>query len=257
MDLYPYFGWITSGLIYLVAGVRVYSLSRRTGESSERLMAASLLLWGLSYFLYEISYAVAGDESRISLFFEVAWRAANYAADIAFALFTRRVFRTRERWATWLVAGIALCLIVGAGGLTWRSEWEGAHLLSSPWYWLESVGVLTPSVWMGIEGIAQHRKARQRRRLGLCTPLICNRYLLWGLAGILWGSSELVAIPQLTEFEIFRGWSISVDALVTSLDIPAVCIMWTVFFPPAFYRYWIEKLGAVADAAAEGSPHGG
>jgi hypothetical protein len=257
MDIYLDLASTAAGFIYLVAGVRVCLLGLRNGQISDRLMGASLLLWGVSYFFYDLPYAAAGDESPVSPFFEVAWRVADYSADIAFAFFIKSVFRRQERWASWLVAGIATCLIVGAGGMTWAGEWEGTHLLSSPWYWLESVGIFTPSVWMATEGLTQYRKARQRRRLGLCTPLVCNRYLLWGLAGVLWGINELTVIPQASEFAITQAWSTSLGAFVTALDVTAVGMMWFVFFPPTFYRNWIDRRATVADAAEEGSPHGG
>jgi hypothetical protein len=248
MDIYLDLASTAAGFIYLVAGVRVCLLGLRNGQISDRLMGASLLLWGVSYFFYDLPYAAAGDESPVSPFFEVAWRVADYSADIAFAFFIKSVFRRQERWASWLVAGIATCLIVGAGGMTWAGEWEGTHLLSSPWYWLESVGIFTPSVWMATEGLTQYRKARQRRRLGLCTPLVCNRYLLWGLVGAIWTIWEVAAVVQLIEYQITQVWSATMDLLVGGLEIGAIALIWLVFFPPAAYRRWINR-AAVAHTA--------
>jgi hypothetical protein len=257
VDYYTYIGEFIAGPVYLVAGARLCVLSLRTGEASDRLLSVSLLLWSLSYFLYVLPYVFVSDESLVPLFFDVAWRIADYAADISFALFTRSVFRRHDRWAAWLVAGIAICLIVGVAGSVWVGDWEGAHPLTNPWYWLEWGGGIAAPVWMGVEGFHHYHMARQRLRLGLCEPLVCNRFLLWGLSGMLWMTGELIAIAQNIGYEITQVWSSSVGLVVASLDLSAVGVMWLVFFPPTFYRNWINKLATVADAVAEGSPHGG
>ena len=63
---------------------------------------------------------------------------------------------------------------------------EGVDPLGNLWWWLEALASVTSVVWMGCEGLSQYRMARQRLRLGLCDPLVCNPYLLWGLAGVTW-----------------------------------------------------------------------
>jgi hypothetical protein len=42
-----------------------------------------------------------------------------------------------------------------------------------------------------------------------------------------------------------------------SLEAIPSGMIWLVFFPPTFYRNWINKPATVVDAAEEGSPHGG
>ena len=44
--------------------------------------------------------------------------------------------------------------------------------------------------------------------------------------------------------------------LVGLLEIASIGTVWLVFFPPAFYRNWINKVATVADAAGEGPPDG-
>ena len=101
-------------------------------------------------------------------------------------------------------------------------------------------------IWIAIEGFQNYRKARQRLRLGLCAPLVCNRYLLWGLAGAVWILFDLALIAQYIDYEITQFWSPSLDVLVGTLGASAVAIIWFVFFPPARYRRWIQA----ADSAA-------
>ncbi|UCF41695.1 MAG: hypothetical protein JSW43_05040, partial [Gemmatimonadota bacterium] len=94
---------IVAGFIYLVAGVRLYRFSVRTGGAPERLLSVSLVLWGLCLLLYDLPYAFL-DGSMLTPF-SFASRLAFHMGTIVFLLFTRKVFRSRERWASWLVAG--------------------------------------------------------------------------------------------------------------------------------------------------------
>jgi hypothetical protein len=104
-------------------------------------------------------------------------------------------------------------------------------------------------IWIAAEGFLNYRKARQRLRLGLCEPLVCNRYLLWGLAGAVWIVYDLALAAQYIDFEVTQQWSPSLDALVSSLGASAVAVIWFVFFPPAFYRRWIRNTDPAATVA--------
>ena len=250
MEAVAYLESVIAGLIYLVAGARLYRFSVRTGGAPERLLSVSLVLWGFCFPLYDLPYALL-DESMLTPF-SFASRIVLHMGTIAFLLFTRKVFRSRERWATWLVAGTIVCLVAGVGGSARVGDWEGFYPLSNPWYWLEWVGRTAPMAWMGIEGFVQYRRARPRRRLGLCDPLVCNRFLLWSLTGMLWVFLELVIIAQNIDYEINQRWTSSLDFAVSLLELLPVVVIWFVFFPPVSYRNWIANRAAIADAA-EGS----
>lgn len=236
-----------SCLIYLAVGARLYRLSTRTGKAPERLLGASLLLWGASIPLYDVPYLLVGEPGVVP--FSFASRVLAHVGTIVFVVFTRRVFRAQERWAAWLVIGTAVCLSVGVGGSVWIGDWEGIYPLSNPWYWLEFVGSIAPMGWMTAEGFVQYTKARQRRRLGLCAPLVCHRFLLWGLVGMLWLLLELSLIAESAVYEVTLRWSDSLALLASSLEVAPVALVWLAFFPPARYRRWIEGTAAPLTAA--------
>jgi hypothetical protein len=52
-------------------------------------------------------------------------------------------------------------------------------------------------------------------------------------------------------------WSDSLTVIVACFEIIPTGIIWLIFFPSTFYRNWINKLATLADAAVEGSAHGG
>jgi hypothetical protein len=254
VEYYTYIGELIAGAVYLIVGIRLYVLSLRTGEASDRLLSVSFLWWALSYLSYDIPYALVGDESLVPTVFAFAWRPLTYMGTLTLALFTRRLFRSQERWSAWLIAGVAVCMIVGLAGSSWMGDWGGVNPLSNPWYYVERVGGTAPFIWIGAEGLAQYRNSSKRRRLGLCDALVCNRYLLWGVVGMLWAFIELVVVPQDIVYESTGRWSDGLGMFVGWLEIVPVVMVWLVFFAPTFYRNWINNRAAVADAAEQDSP---
>ncbi len=252
-----YIGDISAGLVYLIVGVRLFALSVRSAQTSDRLLSLTFLFWALSYFLYYIPSLFFYGEALITPLFAFSSVFTSYLGTITFAVFTRAVFRNQARWAVWLVAATVGCLIVGAVGSVWVGDWGGDYPLSHPWWWVTRVGRAAPLAWMAAEGLSQYVKARQRRQLGLCAPQICNRYLLWGLAGALWVILELVEVADYIVYQSTGQYSDSLFVLVGWLEAVPGGIIWLVFFPPAFYRNWINNRTSVADVAEEGSPHGG
>jgi hypothetical protein len=244
-----YIGSAIVGLFYFVMGARLHRLSVRTGKRPERLLSRCFALWGLSYLSYNLVYLLGVESLHTPIFFTS--RVVMHAGTVIFALFTWNLFRSRERWAGWLVAGVGVLLLVGVAGAAATGDWEGVLPLSEPWFWMEWVGAATASAWMGTEGLVRYRSARQRVRLGSCDPLVCNRYLCWGVAGALWMTSEFVVIPQYIDYQITQSWSNGIDAVMLVLDTIAIGMMWVVFFPPAVYRQWINR--AASSATVEGS----
>jgi hypothetical protein len=104
---------------------------------------------------------------------------------------------------------------------------------------------------MMYEALGQFSKSRQRRRLGLCDPLVSNRYLLWGLASAVWVMVQLVVVAQDIAFERTGVWGTSFDIQVGALELAAIAMVWATFFPPGFYRRWING-NALVTKAEEG-----
>ena len=124
-------------MAYLYVGVRLYRLSRRTGQLPEFLIAAAFLFWVLSYLFWDLPYAIARMDELVPDFCSYASLIALALGNAAFVLFIRAVFRPDARWATWLVAAIVVSLVAGVAGSAWIGDWEGINPLANPWYWLE------------------------------------------------------------------------------------------------------------------------
>jgi len=244
MEESAYIGGVVAGLAYLIAGARLYRLSVRTREAPERLLGVTFLVWSFSYFSWQLPAALeaASFEAPLLTF----GRVTNDIGVVTFALFMRVVFRRQERWALWFVAAAVACVVGGLAGSVWAGDSEGIRPLGNPSWWLQTVGEVSIFAWTGVEGLIQRHKSRQRLRLGLCEPMVCNRYLLWGLTGGVWLVYEFAVIVQQIEFEATQVWSTSMDSVVGALELSAIALIWFVFFPPRFYQHWIDRAGSTA-----------
>jgi hypothetical protein len=104
--------------------------------------------------------------------------------------------------------------------------------------------------WVGIEGFIHYLDARERVRLGLCDPLVCNRYLLWGITGITWTVVWGMLAFEYIEFETQHVWSVAIDRTSGALDITGVALVLLICFPPRFYQRWVAGTASEAEPAA-------
>jgi hypothetical protein len=246
MEGHAYLGELAAAIFYLVVGARLLHLASRTGELPERLLGALFLITGASYVAYELAVVIGRESLWTPLNF--AGRVIYLPAPVILAVFTRRVFRAESAWAAWLVRGCAALLVAGVTGSVLRGDWEGFSI-SSPWFWLEWTGYTIPYAWAGAESLIHYGQARRRMRLGLCAPLVCNRFLLWGLFGT---ASVIVSLMNLFQYAAYERESVfnaTWDSLTGAGEILSIALIWLVFFPPASYRQWVTGMATRANAA--------
>jgi hypothetical protein len=248
MEDHAYIGELFAGIVYLIVGFRLLRLGQRTGEVPERLLGAMFLFSGASYMVYSMVYLPGLESLWTPLNF--AGRVIYIGAPILLAVFTRQVFRPACPWAVWLVSGIAVLMVGGVGGSALRGDWEGFSI-SSAGFWAEWLGYTVPFGWAGTEAFVQYRQAKRRMQLGLCDPLVCNRYLLWALFGVTQVCLCLVILPQYSEYETTSQFTATWDTLIGGLEIVSVTLISLVFFPAARYQRWIQR-AALAATVEEG-----
>jgi len=247
MEENAYLGGVVAGVVYFAAAVRLIRLSWRSQKSPELMLGLALFLWGFSYVCWQIPIATAHQPLTQPLFF--MGRIFTHAGTIFFALFVRIVFRNQSRWAKTLVYAIALSLFVGVVGSIGEGDWEGIRPISNAWWWLDWSGGTVAMIWISLEGFIEYPKARKRMQLGRCDSLACNRFLLWGIVGIVWTAYNGVLLWQTADFESNQVWSMTVDRMNGGIEATGVAIVWLIFFPPRFYQRWIA--GAAPAAQAE------
>ncbi len=245
MEENAYIGELISAFIYLYVGTRMLRLSARTGEVPERLLGTMFLIVGTSLILYDIPI-ILGIES-LWVAFNLAGRVVYLFAQVLLAVFTRRVFRPEGAWGAWMVYGCATLMAVGVIGSVWNGDLEGFSI-GSPWFWVEWIGYSIPYAWAGAEALAHHRRARRRLQLGLCDPLVCNRYLLWGFFGAMQLLVNVVVLQSYAEYEQGGAFGAMWDRVISVGELISLALIWLIFFSPAFYRRWINGNAPVAKA---------
>ena len=238
---------IIAGGLYVLVGIPLWQLARRTGDVAARLIGITFLLWGLSYLLYNIPLVLHDEGLMLPLFF--GGLIVYDLSALTMALFTLRVFRKNETWARGLLLATAACLALGVVGSAAVGDWEGVYPLTNHWFWVEWLGMCLPLAWVSVEGLFEYTQASRRMALGLCEPIVANRFLLWGLVGVCALSSNFALLPQYIEYEQEAQFSAAMDALVGGLEIFTIGVIVLVFFPPRWYRRWIEN-GAARSMAS-------
>ena len=244
---------------FLIVGVRLLQLSRRTGETPEKLLGVHFFCSGLAYFGWAIPavFQLDPSASQINFIFWfdlVPW--ALYAIGmVPFLIFTRVVFRPDAAWAKWMVGTCTLLLF--SGTTMWFVQGIDYYVIESPWYWCYWLGYTIPYVWVTIEAFHAHSTARRRAHVGLCDPVVVNRYLLFGCLGV-----DQIAICFTDFLEMmsvaasagtgFDMISAGFDFALGTIEIVGIVLLLLVFFPPATYLSWITGAQQNADSPAEG-----
>ncbi len=246
MEAELYLFSVLSALVYLTVGIRLFALSRRTRERAEFLLAMNYLCTGVSYVLYEFP-GLLGNDPTWSL---IVARVIYSVGIVPLLLFTRDVFRRGSRWANALVWANSLILFSGVFFSTLDGDIEGL-IVGSVWFWCDWIGYTAPYIWIGAEALLAYSAAIKRQRLGFCKPDVPNRYLLWALFGILAALAGVALIPLYLEYATTQVWPRWGDYASGGLEAAATLALWFAFFPPAFYRRWVNRAAAAASNAAD------
>ena len=95
--------------------------------------------------------------------------------------------------------------------------------------------------WMAIECFRYYAKLRRQLALGLATPLVVHRVLLWGI-GI--GASAIAYAFSVGHRLVYgtglreHDWAVTTVSLLALISAVSIGLA---FFPPAPYRRWAEK----------------
>ena len=102
---------------------------------------------------------------------------------------------------------------------------------------------------VGVEGFLGYTRTIKQVKFGFSDPLVANRFLLWCIFGVMQVCTMIVEIPMNIGFEthgVFTAWP---DAAMGVFEVLTIAIVWLAFFPPAFYRNWINGRAPAEDAA--------
>jgi hypothetical protein len=247
VEEYAYLASIFASAVYLVASVRLLRLSRRTGERAELLLGSYFGLSSAYYLAYNLPALFGFDAWSVSAEWTIEWL---YVLGVfPYLLFVRSVFRPESAWASGLVGVCSALLLTGTvmGALDGR----GVYSLDNPWFLTQWVGYTTPCVWMCWEALLSRQGALKRVRIGLCAPVVANRYLLLALFGGFQVFACLADISYAADLEGGQTVSLFSSVLLGVTEIASVAVLWFAFFPPSFYSDWISQRAEILSAPVE------
>jgi hypothetical protein len=221
--------------VWIVTGVRMIRLARRTRGVPELLLGTSLLLQaGLGYPISVVSQ-FAGDWALLVTCVSATF--SNTGMGFLY-VFTARVFHDASRWA-WVAVGAAAALLVvqvvgntvsqalaatPAEKLSVIMRWGGASLALSGAAW----------GWAGFEALRYHALLRRRVALGLADPVVANRVLLWGLMGAV--AFGCVVVDTLLLYSgIPRARDVLLPLVTAVAGLLVSACMLLAFWPPEAY----------------------
>jgi hypothetical protein len=165
-----------------------------------------------------------------------------------FFVFTTRVFHARARWARAAEFALGIVMALIAAGLI-RAASLGSDVTevighTRPWA-IAVVGMLAAAFgWSGCESLRCFAQLRRRRALGIGDPVVENRFLLWGIAGL----TTVILAVSLAGF-LAAGRLVLLEPVALFLMAGCGLLMggtWLLtFFPPGFY---LRRIGAASAA---------
>jgi hypothetical protein len=219
-------------LASFAVGGRLLALAVRTRRPPEALVGSSLLIAG---GLGSVLVIAAGElpTARVPLL-TISTLLVNVGITML-GVFVWCVFRPGPAGAALLVVLAALLFLSFAGDLL--GGYYAGHPRSDLSRAIDYTGRIGMYAWASLEALRQWLLARRRARLGLCDPLVANRFLLWGIAtgsviGI-WGFGLWSELHGVVDVRASFGWI----AVFGGLCAVAV---WLAFMPPPAYRRWLE-----------------
>jgi hypothetical protein len=248
MEENAYIASIVASAFYLIAGVRLLRLNRRTGERPELLLGIYFALTGLYYLGYNIPSLFQLDTWPSLAELAVEW---TYVLGVfPYLLFIRSVFRSDAAWANWFVGICSATLFVST--LMTTAGGSVDYTIDSPWFIAQWLSYTAPCVWLGWEAMLYRQSASKRARIGLCPPIVANRYLLIALFAGFQCFACLVDLSVANEISGNQTISLITDAMLGSAEIASVVVLWLAFFPPPFYANWITQRAVTLPTPMDG-----
>ena len=247
MEQIGYLISIAAGVFFLIAGYRLLRLSGRTRERPELLLGLYFAFSGQWYVFYNAPYLLGMEALPPLIGQGIEW--IYIVGTIPYLLFLRSAFRPESAWAKALV--IVCMLIVFAGAVVANLGDGFSNSLDDPSYLIGWVGYSLPGYWMCCEGALSHAAAKKRVRIGLCDPIVSNRYLLFAGFGFCQIIGSAVELVWAYGNSVAGTASSFMDGLLGAAEIASVATLWLAFFSPLFYRRWIDGRTASLSTPAE------
>jgi len=229
----------------LLVAIKTFALWSRTRGLPELLLG--LMLLSATVVGYPLAIACTRIPASEFPAIHVAYPLAISNGFACLLLFTLNVFRPKVGWAMAFV-GVTLVALLACAA-TYIAEAMSANPRSP--LEMRGLSIVNSAVialaylWTTSESLAYYRRSRLQLRLGLTSPIVVNRFLLWGLMGAAAGVAVVANFYGIVTGDFMSP--VMVTASSTLGLVHASCLF-LAFHPPVWYRDWVESRSA-AEAA--------
>jgi len=236
------------GAFFVIASYRFLRLYRRTRMWPEFWLGLYFALTAVFYLQLEFPGLVGLDSWPAALGIAFEWI---YVFGVfAYLFFIRSAFRPKSLWANIAVGACTAILFVST--VLGASEGPLEYSLENPFFLGQWAGYTIPCAWIWGEAFYLRRGAKRRAHIGLCSPVVANRYLV-----LIWfGSFQLLACLADLAWAVDIGSnqtvSTSSDLLLGFAEIASASMLWLAFFPPRFYTDWVTRTAVVLSTPVDG-----
>jgi hypothetical protein len=236
---------ICVGLIAI--GVELLRVSRRTHGLPEMWWGIGYLCGGVAALSRGVFSGILGarEEHHVWLVLGGALAALGVTA---VAQGIRRIFRPEAGWA---LALQVLVLVFAAAGVARKLTEPAASMELGLGQRLADLSTLLAYSWGGLESYVYHRRMRRRLAIGLADPVITDQFRLWALTFLCMVATIAVSVIVAVGLGVRI---VQVPVLFATLQLillAGVVGTWIAFFPPQFYRRWVESRSAPSAPAPE------
>ena len=112
---------------------------------------------------------------------------------------------------------------------------------------MSQVAFSTPFLWSTVEAWLEYRRSRRQREHGLTNASVTNRFFLWTFAT---GCLALVCLTTALAKLVASApaWAAALQYALALLYCVVAGIILLGFFPPAFYRRWLDDSVSESEA---------
>lgn len=247
------------GLIaFLIAsvaiGVRLLLIGSRTGNVPELAIGLGFVVGAVVGYVPEtvvLSTDLLDPQTETSVL--AVTQIALRGAPVALVVFTLAVFRPSELWARAFGTLILAALVV-----SWVA-FPNTRILAENevdvfWYDVFAVSRSLAAAWGAAESFLYYRKARLQVQLGLMSPVLADRFWLWGV-----GLSALTALLGTTIWAALLGIDPATSGwvLLESLfGTIGAFTLWLTFFPSRAYKRYVDRKWSETASGGEAPTHG-
>jgi len=230
-------------------GVRLLMIGSRTGNVPELAIGIGFVVGAVVGYVPE-TVVLSTDlmdpqtETSVLAMTQIALR----GAPLALVVFTVSVFRPSELWARALAVSILVALVV-----SWVAFPSTRIYAQSDvdvfWYDVFAVSRSLAAAWAAAESFLYYKRARLQVNLGLMSPVLANRFWLWGV-----GLSALTALMGSTIWAALLGIDPAVSGwvLLESLfGMMGAFTLWLTFFPGRAYKRYVDRKWSIAQGGPE------